>query len=565
MSGTIAAWSVTYLLHSTLLIGLIWIASRWVRSASARDTLWKVALCGGIVTATVQTFSPVERFVPSAEAVRVTFDAAAVESVAPAFTPRALEAAASPALPSLSVSVLLLSLWLLVTFALLVRIAIGHGRFLSVVGDRVEIVTGPERERLDRLCRLARVRRLVRLTESAALVSPVAMLGWEIVLPAKVFARLSEEQKDTILAHELGHLLRHDPLWLTFGEAVKAVLFFQPLNWLVQAKSKETAEFLCDDAAVLQTGRPKALAETLAELASYPAPAPPAVAAMAEGGSNLMVRVARMLQSDPVAPLRLHVRLALALVVLGATAAFAPGMVAGVVKAYDTDKVNYVSDAILEQNFEGPDGETHVEFNAHEAEIAKDGSYAIFHKSNGYLRVTQTSERGPKREVEILPRGGKSEYRYKVDGVDQAWCEDARRVVMSAFYQGGAYGYPTDDDVRPRKARRAETLPSSDEKDREWGAWVELTGTRDGVPTYVSVKAKGIFVNYGTGAIEVKPEGHLDVLEKVGSLQKSFRMTADDKSYEGAFDGREAKASWLTGILRQQTTLPDNVIESLAR
>src|SRR4030095_9300612 len=117
--------------------------------ASARDTLWKVALCGGIVSARGQPCAPVGRFVPSAEAVRVTFDAAAVESVAPAFTPRALEAAASPALPSLSVSVLLLSLWLLVTFALLVRIAIGHGRFLSVVGDRVEIVTGPERARLE--------------------------------------------------------------------------------------------------------------------------------------------------------------------------------------------------------------------------------------------------------------------------------------------------------------------------------------------------------------------------------------------------------------------------------
>ncbi|HJQ97745.1 MAG TPA: hypothetical protein VJ826_05480, partial [Candidatus Polarisedimenticolaceae bacterium] len=119
MSTMIAVWSVTYLLHSTLLIGLIWIASRWVRSASARDTLWKVALCGGIVTATVQTFSPVEKLVPSVETMRVTFDAEAVELVAPALTPRALETAASPALPFLSVNVLLLSLWLLVTFALL--------------------------------------------------------------------------------------------------------------------------------------------------------------------------------------------------------------------------------------------------------------------------------------------------------------------------------------------------------------------------------------------------------------------------------------------------------------
>jgi len=558
MSAMVVVWGVTYLLHSTLLIGLVWLAARWIRSASVRDTLWKVALVGAIVTASVQTFSPVERYVPPAAAARVTFDQSFIERVAPVVA--AAPATVSNDIPSISPSILFLSAWLLVVFALLVRIAVGHGRFLSAVGDRVEVVTGPERERLDRLCMRARMRRLVRLTESSSLVSPVAMLRWEIVIPAGVFARLSEEQKDTILAHELGHLLRRDPLWLTAGELIKAVLFFQPLNWLVQAKAKETAEFLCDDAAVLSTGRPKALAETLAELASYPAPAPPAVAAMAEGGSNLMVRVARVLQSDPVAPLRLHVRLALALVVLGVTAAFAPGMVAGVVKAYDLEKVNYVSDAILEQDFEGPDGVMHVNLEAHEAEIAKDGSYATFHKSNGYLRVKQTSERGPKREVEVLPgRDGKSAYRYVVDGVEQAWGDDARRVVMSAFYQGAAYGYPSS----ARKTQRAKVLGGSGEK--EWGAWVELTGTRDGVPTYVSVKAKGIFVHYDTGAIDVKPGGHLDVLERVGTLEKTFKMNASDKSYEGAFDGMEAKASWLTRILSQQTTLPDNVIESLAR
>jgi beta-lactamase regulating signal transducer with metallopeptidase domain len=561
MSTTIAVWSVTYLLHSTLLIGLIWIASRWVRSASVRDTLWKVALCGGIVTASVQTFMPVERFVPPAASARVTFNAEVFERVAPVMVEPA-KAAASAGVSMPSREVFFLSAWILVTFALGVRIVVGHKRFLSAVGDRVEIVTGPERERLDRLCRRARVRRLVRLTESPALVSPVAMLGWEVVIPAGVFAKLSDEQKDTILAHELSHLLRRDPLWLTFGELVKAALFFQPLNWLVQARTKEAAEFLCDDAAVLQTGRPKALAETLAELASYPVAAPPAVAAMAEGGSNLMVRVTRVLHSSPVAPLRLHVRLALALAVLGVTAAFAPGMVAGVVKAYDTDKVNYVTDAILSQSFEGPEGETHVDLEAKEAEIAKDGSYTNFHKSNGFLRVKQTSQRGPKREVEVLPgRDGTSVYRYTVDGVETPWCDDARLVVLSAFRTQGAYAMPKT--AQRRKEHRAEVLEDSGQK--EWGATIELTGTSDGVPTYLSVKATGIFVDYGTGEVEVRPEGKLIVVERTGSLERTFRMNAHQKAYDGAFGSLDEKSQWLTKILEAQTDLPDNVIESLAR
>ena len=557
MSATIAVWGVTYLLHSTLLIGIVWLAVLRIRSASVRDTLWKVALVGGIVTASAQTLVPVERSAP----VRMTFDRDAFERVAPVIAESDVfirGEVGDKTDSALSQEAVLFSVWGLVALLLLARIAVGHGRFLRAVGDRVEVVTGPERARLDALCRRAGVRRLVRLTASESLVSPVAMLRWEIVIPAGVFARLSEDQRDTILAHELGHLLRRDPLWLTAGEVIKAVLFFQPLNWLVQAKSKETAEFLCDDAAVLQTGRPKALAETLAELASHPAPAPPAVAAMAEGGSNLMVRVTRVLQSDPVAPVRLAVRLGLAVAVLSVTVVFAPGMVAGVVKAYDTDKVNFVSDATLSQTFEGPDGHTHVELEAHEAEIAKDGSYVRFAKKSGFLRATQTSERGSKREVDVAPgRDGEPKYTYRVDGIEKPWCDDARLVILAAFRSEKAYreALREQERVPPRSTRTGR---------HDWGATVELTGTRDGIPTYLSVKAKGISIDYDTGEVDVQSGGFVEVVERDGSLERTFRLDERSKGYGGALEHDE-KAPWLSAILRKQTALPEKVIDTIAR
>lgn len=51
-----ASWLATYWIHSALLIGAVWLATRrWgVRSPSARDGLWKLALVGGLATATVQ-------------------------------------------------------------------------------------------------------------------------------------------------------------------------------------------------------------------------------------------------------------------------------------------------------------------------------------------------------------------------------------------------------------------------------------------------------------------------------------------------------------------------------
>jgi hypothetical protein len=50
------AWLLTSLLHSTLLLGLAWLASkplaRW--SVAAEETMWRLALAGGLLTASLQ-------------------------------------------------------------------------------------------------------------------------------------------------------------------------------------------------------------------------------------------------------------------------------------------------------------------------------------------------------------------------------------------------------------------------------------------------------------------------------------------------------------------------------
>lgn len=52
----VIAWLLTYLLHGTFLLGLAWLVSkplaRW--SVSAEETVWKLALVGALVTASLQ-------------------------------------------------------------------------------------------------------------------------------------------------------------------------------------------------------------------------------------------------------------------------------------------------------------------------------------------------------------------------------------------------------------------------------------------------------------------------------------------------------------------------------
>jgi beta-lactamase regulating signal transducer with metallopeptidase domain len=56
LTTALSAWLVTYLLHSTLLLGGAWLFSATVRRAAdeIREAVWKAALVGGVVTATLQ-------------------------------------------------------------------------------------------------------------------------------------------------------------------------------------------------------------------------------------------------------------------------------------------------------------------------------------------------------------------------------------------------------------------------------------------------------------------------------------------------------------------------------
>jgi beta-lactamase regulating signal transducer with metallopeptidase domain len=545
MSAWISAWSVTYLVHSSLIVAVVWVAARWIRSAAVRDTLWKLALVGGLVTSTIQMAIPLERFLPEQAPRRIT-----MPMTLPAPTTPDLQAEKriepQPSEPARKLP-LLPMIWAAVATVLLARIVVGRGRFLALIRERVEILSGADRTLVDRLADRAGVHHSIRLTESGSVRSPLAMLGWEIVVPAGVLSRMSDEQRETILAHELAHLVRRDPLWLTVAEGVKALLFFQPLNWLVQAKMKETAEFLCDDAAVLQTGNRKALAETLAALAASVAVPVPAVAAMAEGGSHLITRVTRVLRAsgDPASPLPLRLRLLIAAVVVLAMAAFAPGIT--MVASSKTN--NHFADGVLSHSFRGPDGDTHVQFEAHDAWISDDAATIRFDGPGGYVRAKQVSQHGPVREVAVTPgRGLEPVRRYTVDGVETPWCDDARRVMASALHQTDASAADTP-------------------KTHTWNATIEFTGTRDGVPLHIQIRANDVRYR-DSGEVILNDDSSLFVEEVAGNQKLSFDLRKGQNRFHSANRPdmtNEDRVEWLRDLLRKHAQLPRKVIDSLTR
>ncbi len=306
------SWLLTYVLHSTLLLGAVWLVARRLPVA-VQDTLWRTALVGGVLTATLQVAIGLEAFggrmaLPDPEVVVVppveTTVEVAVDEPAPAAMPVQPPAPVAPQVTrtwSAYVPGIVGMLWGLGALIALVRFARARRTLRVRMAERSAISGGPLRAMLDRLTAGAGFARYVRLTHARGLASPVA-LGFvrrEICLPRRAIDGLAPAHQEAMLAHELAHHLRADPLWLSLGRWIEAVFFFQPLNALANRRLRETAEILCDEWAVGATGRRRELAECLTVVAewvimarSLPLPA------MAQRGATLERRVRRLLDED---------------------------------------------------------------------------------------------------------------------------------------------------------------------------------------------------------------------------------------------------------------------------
>ncbi|HEX6203347.1 MAG TPA: M56 family metallopeptidase [Thermoanaerobaculia bacterium] len=333
-----AAWMLTYLLHSTVLL-VAAAATALVlgeRRAALQEVVWKCALVGGIATATLQAglgWTPVAGTweLPGAGRIaEATSDenprqggivgevaagesagtiggagdsastsswaagssrvsgqpapggvfaapeggsarAAALlgtDSVAPSAS-----AAASPTTSPLAAAWPLLAVlaWLALAAFFAARLAGDYLRLAARLRERWPVADGAVAALFGRLLGKSGRRRPVGLTGSERLPVPIAwgLARPEVSLPARVLRDLSPYHQESILAHELAHVLRRDPAWLAAARLIEAVLFFQPLNRLARRRLQELAEYRCDDRAVELTGRPIELARCLTEVAAW--------------------------------------------------------------------------------------------------------------------------------------------------------------------------------------------------------------------------------------------------------------------------------------------------------
>lgn len=346
MTDVLLTWLCSYLLHSSLLIGSLWAADRLGllgRLATAtQETLWRVALLGGLVSASLPLLptAPVpDDVAPPHAAVQAPVPVAAplladVQPVVVEAAPVARPVAQLGALPLATrlapkahdVAVAFIALWLAGALLMLAGLAL-QWAWLRRSVRRLPALVDPRWQGLAaRLAADMGVPQPALRHARPGWASPLLAPGRVLCLPAWCLD-LPDDEARAVLGHELAHLRRRDPAWRLLAAVLRALLWPQALNRVALQRLDLLAELACDAAAAAPSGQRLALAQSLLRCAEAlkvqgVSHGPALACGAASAGSPLFARVRRLLKADDDVPReRRGVRWGLVAVMLAALVA----------------------------------------------------------------------------------------------------------------------------------------------------------------------------------------------------------------------------------------------------
>lgn len=185
--------------------------------------------------------------------------------------------------------------WLAGVTILSIRLAIGWLGVRRLRQTASSVADDGWKSALERLAERLGIRGPVALLESA-LVEVPTMIGWlrpAILWPPSLLGGLSIEQFESLLAHELAHIRRHDYLVNLVQTAIETLLFYHPAVWWVSSRIRQERECCCDDLAIDTCGNRISYARALAVVEEL-RPRPRQFALAADGG-QLLTRIRRIL------------------------------------------------------------------------------------------------------------------------------------------------------------------------------------------------------------------------------------------------------------------------------
>lgn len=129
------------------------------------------------------------------------------------------------------------------------------------------------------------------------------VVGWlkpVVLVPTAALCGLTVQDCESILTHELIHIVRHDYLVSRVQMVIEILLFFHPAVWWISGEIRNEREYCCDDAAAALACGPVAYARTLWRVESLRSRRP--TSAIAVDGGDLKTRIHRLVGPRVHAP-----------------------------------------------------------------------------------------------------------------------------------------------------------------------------------------------------------------------------------------------------------------------
>ncbi len=138
----------------------------------------------------------------------------------------------------------------------------------------------------------------VRYSPQAIEPGVVGVLRPVLLLPEGITERLTRQQMQAVLAHELCHIRRRDNLAAVLHMIVEAAFWFHPLVWWIGARLVEERERACDEEVLLQGNRPSDYAEGILNVCKLYLESPLACVSGITG-ADLTSRISRIMLPGP--------------------------------------------------------------------------------------------------------------------------------------------------------------------------------------------------------------------------------------------------------------------------
>ncbi|MBN2350509.1 MAG: pentapeptide repeat-containing protein, partial [Bacteroidales bacterium] len=141
------------------------------------------------------------------------------------------------------------------------------------------------------------IKKAVKFLQSTLVKVPVVIGYFKpvVLVPLSAFTGLTTQQMESVLVHELAHIIRRDYLINLIQSLAEILFFYHPAVWWISKTIKEEREHCCDDIALEHTGDSLNFVKALAGIQEQMLHSEGLAMALSGNNNKLLKRIQRLI------------------------------------------------------------------------------------------------------------------------------------------------------------------------------------------------------------------------------------------------------------------------------